>query len=140
MALNNLKDNIKPINLGVAGEKGAKKFYISATSGTHSICENAGMFVEINCVTLEDVYILGGIDRCDFLKIDCEGAEYEILLGTSETILGRVNKISIECHKHEHHSQKELEQFLTSKGFLLIPTTKSKSTIYARKYPTPNHN
>jgi FkbM family methyltransferase len=34
------------------------------------------------------------IARCDFLKMDCEGAEYEILMTTDEATLGRVRHLA----------------------------------------------
>ncbi|MGZ6039622.1 MAG: FkbM family methyltransferase, partial [Phenylobacterium sp.] len=39
----------------------------------------------------------GGAD-CDFLKVDCEGAEYDIFLGASPDLLRRFKRVAIETH------------------------------------------
>jgi FkbM family methyltransferase len=56
--------------------------------------------------------------HCDLLKIDCEGAEYEILLTASgDTLLG-VSRIVMEYHDNVRgHLHQELVTFLEGKGF-----------------------
>ncbi|HVS10881.1 MAG TPA: FkbM family methyltransferase [Planctomycetota bacterium] len=36
--------------------------------------------------------------RCDFLKMDCEGAEFEILLGAGASVLERIDRMAVEYH------------------------------------------
>jgi FkbM family methyltransferase len=56
--------------------------------------------------------------RCDFLKIDCEGCEYELLLGSRPETLARVQRISAETHDGvDGHTPAELAQFLAQNGF-----------------------
>jgi FkbM family methyltransferase len=38
------------------------------------------------------------IDRVDLLKLDCEGAEYPILLGAEDEVLQRIERIRLEFH------------------------------------------
>lgn len=57
-------------------------------------------------VTPAMVYSLWGFDRCKLLKIDCEGAEYEILRAT--TWLGKVDYLAGEFH---------VNKLLASKGY-----------------------
>ena len=58
------------------------------------------------------------IARCDFLKMDCEGAEYEILMTTDEATLGRVRHLALEYHDgYTRHTHGELVDLLRSNGF-----------------------
>lgn len=43
--------------------------------------------------------VLTGIDRCDFLKIDCEGCEYEIFENAQKPVLDKIYYIAMEAHK-----------------------------------------
>jgi FkbM family methyltransferase len=61
-----------------------------------------------------------GITRCDFLKMDCEGAEYEILMTADQGTLARVRHVALEYHdRYTRHSHKELAEFLRAQGFLV---------------------
>jgi hypothetical protein len=35
---------------------------------------------------------------CDFMKVDCEGCEFEVLLDTDPALLHRIRRISLEFH------------------------------------------
>ena len=38
------------------------------------------------------------LDRIDFLKMDCEGAEYSIFNSTADSIFDKITTISMEFH------------------------------------------
>jgi precorrin-6B methylase 2 len=48
--------------------------------------------------SLDTILAENGIERCDFFKIDCEGCEYEVLLGATVDALSRVAYIAMEAH------------------------------------------
>jgi len=52
-------------------------------------------FVDVPTVTLADVVGAG----CDLLKLDCEGAEFEALLGADDDTLRRAQRIILEFHR-----------------------------------------
>src|SRR5688572_25562845 len=72
--------------------------------------------------TLADIFRDHGIDRCDLLKLDCEGAEYRILYSAPRDVLDRIDHIILEYH---HFSQEEganpsaLRTFLEGRGFVV---------------------
>ncbi len=47
----------------------------------------------VDCVSFDDVMNANGIERCDLLKLDCEGSEYEILQRCAPESLRRVRRI-----------------------------------------------
>jgi len=63
----------------------------------------------------------------DFLKIDCEGSEYDILYSLSKLELKKIRQIVIEYHEFENNSKHKgnaLSDFLRKNGFVsqIIPT------------------
>ncbi len=84
--------------------------------------------VSVPAVSLADV--LAGLPHghCDFMKIDCEGAEYDILLNAPDEALAAIGRICLEYHDfvtpYSHH---DLARHLASKGWSV------------RLYPSPVH-
>jgi FkbM family methyltransferase len=70
-------------------------------------------------ITLDKLFEDGIVDRIDFLKIDCEGSEKQVLLGVSDQNLDKIRKISMEFHMShltESDSQNIINR-LTAHGF-----------------------
>jgi len=75
----------------------------------------------VGAVTLEEIFRENKIGSCDFLKMDCEGAEYDILFYAPDHVLKSIKKIAMEWHKFDaSHVPKKLAEFLTKKGFTII--------------------
>ena len=114
----NRLDAIQPIPLAIAGQAGTRELHMQGRHGVHSLFGTSGEAVRIECITLADAFARFEIARCDFLKLDCEGAEYEILLGAEPAALARVAHIALEYHDGvTAGSGAELAAFLTSRGF-----------------------
>lgn len=99
---------------GVAGGEGIRRLdVIGESSGKNSLFTKHGRGIEIKCTTLKRI-----LERtpCDFLKIDVEGAEYEILYAAAP-VLSRVKTIMMEVHGVEGETFQELEVFLERQGF-----------------------
>lgn len=79
-----------------------------------------GETLRISCLTLDEVVAEHALERIDLLKLDCQGSEYEILYGASESTLDRVQAVAIEC---EHFAEPAewsvggLNRYLESRGF-----------------------
>ena len=61
----------------------------------------------VNAITLNDIFNLTNIDHINFLKVDCEGAEFDIFLNTNAVELNRIDHICLEYHDNatsHHHS------------------------------------
>ncbi|MHA1291720.1 MAG: FkbM family methyltransferase [Promethearchaeota archaeon] len=127
--LNNLT-NIKPFKLAVGGVKEKRNLYINnEQNGGHSLFKNylcqqqkEGLSTEVvDGITLKDIFSANGIEKIDFLKIDCEGSEYEILFSTHSNIFRRVRKISMEYHEfwsnNHYYCYEELRKLFEKMGF-----------------------
>jgi FkbM family methyltransferase len=73
----------------------------------------------VDCVSLEGLMESNGVSHCDLLKLDCEGAEYEILKSAPASTLRRIRRLAAEYHEDPHlgHSGRELCDFLESAAF-----------------------
>jgi FkbM family methyltransferase len=73
---------------------------------------------EVETNTLEEIFLKNKLDSIDFLKIDCEGAEYEILMNASSLDLDKIKKMSIEIHeKLVPYSKEAIIEKLVKHGF-----------------------
>lgn len=73
----------------------------------------------VPAVSLADVFTEFGIDACDLLKIDCEGCEFEVLLGAGTDTLERVQHIALEYHDAVGRSLRQLIEHLQANGFVV---------------------
>ena len=72
----------------------------------------------VDCIGLDE--IVAGIEpnKEVLLKIDCEGAEFEILLNAAPETLGRIAAVALEFHDDlTPHSHEILKQRLEANGF-----------------------
>lgn len=120
--LNGLEQRIHPNRFAVTGRKERRALYLSE-SPLHSLYPQGHdqESIEVPCIGLADLFDRHELGRIDFLKIDCEGAEFEILYGTPEEMLRRIGAIRMEVNvaKTPGRSFGELQGFLESHGFEL---------------------
>lgn len=55
--------------------------------------------INVEAMTLENVMKKYNLNQIDFLKLDCEGAEYSILYSIPKAVLEKVSVITVETHK-----------------------------------------
>lgn len=74
---------------------------------------------EVEATTLADLYHRYAITRCDLLKLDCEGAEYEILYRCPDRLFAATDGIVLEVHHGIAGSGTvpELVAFLRGRGY-----------------------
>lgn len=121
-------ENIMPFQMAIAGQPGTVRLFAGGDTGLHSTSASRGVdesaFEDVPCITLEQVFEENQIRKCNYLKIDCEGAEYEILYNTPCDVLSRVDKIVMEYHSTGHEEKRaqgdELVRFLQGHGFCIV--------------------
>lgn len=116
--------NVKIMNCGIGKESGETQLYKGATVN-HSILKNYALaYLEseseiVEMKTLEQIMEENALAQIDFLKLDCEGAEYQILESLPTRIFQQIKVISMEFHdlKDEKHNGDFLRTLLLSHDF-----------------------
>lgn len=122
MALNQV-DNVQAFPYAVGGERDdVLTLHISTEAVQHSTAAQPGSAttkrIDVPSKSLDQIFEELRLEQCDFLKMDCEGAEYEILFHTSAATLGRIRHICLEYHDGiTAYSHADLVRFFQSKGF-----------------------
>ena len=134
----NCAQNISAFNVAVSSQLGSTLLYLDEKdSAAHSVFKKTALSVNVNSVTLEKIIKDNKISSCELLKLDCEGAEYEILMKTPKEILTKINKISLEYEKIPEitYSIEDIISKLRSCGFRVTinETESDRGFLYAQK-------
>lgn len=120
-------NNVKPFQLAIGGENGTLDLF-TGQSVNHSLIENYALLgnekntQKVEVKTLEQFILDHKIEQIDFLKMDCEGAEYAILLNASRSVFDKTSTISMEFHdmKNVDFTGNELVKKLEENGFEIV--------------------
>lgn len=138
--MNHLDGQVIALNLAIYKKNGKMKLYNAGPSGLRSLYKNRREknFELVNTITLKELFTRYKIPCCDYLKMDCEGAEYDILGSCPGPILKRINEIALEFHEFspgQKHSQiiKILEKHNFQLRCWYHPLEKGLGYIYASR-------
>jgi len=67
------------------------------------------------------------MNKINLLKMDCEGAEYEILMALPESYFAKIEKIAMETHITQAYKTEDMAEFLLSKGYQVKYVTRQKT-------------
>ncbi|MBT3456004.1 FkbM family methyltransferase [bacterium] len=109
--LNNVK-NIIPVNMAVTGDGrdvqmacvpwisagGVQKELATLVNSSWPEEKFPDFYYDVQSLTIESIFKAYNIKKCKFLKIDCEGSEYEILLKSPLDILKNTEYLAGEFH------------------------------------------
>lgn len=91
--------NIKVKNYAVSDTNSLINLYVDIPDGGNSIIRTNGRRIKkVKSVTLENIFKNEKLDKINFLKIDCEGAEGLIFKALPDYVLKRIDKIAMEYH------------------------------------------
>lgn len=99
--------NVLAVNRAVAGRRGRLRLVevpgdtsgataMASAEGRKALAARGFQETEVEAVTLGDVFEAHGIGRCRLLKLDCEGAEHEILADLR--VFKHVDALTMELH------------------------------------------
>ena len=70
--------------------------------------------------TISLVDALRDHDRVDLMKLDCEGAEYQIILETDPAVFDKIKRIRMELHPSRQFTREQIVEHLEAFGFTLV--------------------
>jgi len=116
--INNLKQ-IKPFNLAVSSSNSDVTLYLNEDESGHSMFSESLKTITVKSISLQRIFDDNQIKNCNFLKLDCEGTEYEILENLPISYFSKIEKIIIEYHMADTHPEllSKLKKLLISQNY-----------------------
>lgn len=90
--------NAKPFNIAVSEKIGEVKIYLNEDESGHSMFVPGTKSILSKSTSLKDIIDSNNLERCDFIKMDCEGVEYEIIDSLPSNYFNKIKKMCIEYH------------------------------------------
>lgn len=94
---NNLK-NVKPFKSAVSKSESTITIYRNKDEAGHSMFSFTSHALKVDSISLKKIIDKNSINQCNLIKIDCEGAEYEIIESLPLEYLKKISKLIIEYH------------------------------------------
>ena len=134
--LNNL-NCVTSFNQAVSNSNDSIDLFLNNDESGHSMFSKSSKSIIIDSISLQKFFDEHQIKHCNFLKLDCEGAEYEIIKNLPLEYFQKIDKLVIEYHMADSHPEFliELKEILLRQNFE-IETKKLFSDIgflYAKK-------
>ncbi|MEO1517215.1 MAG: FkbM family methyltransferase [Bacteroidota bacterium] len=111
--------NITPLAIGLGGKSEERGISGHKSFNQSIFGSKTGEGTSASLLSLADFCDQQGLEQIDFLKLDCEGAEYPILLDSTADSIRRAKVISMEFHdlREEGYRPLQLVNCLESAGF-----------------------
>ena len=140
--------NISVHHLAIADKEGTCILYHDIGNWGHSTVRKLSKSSEtVKSCTLSTFLERNCINECHFMKLNCEGAEFPILLSTPKTILQRIGTILVlyHCDLWRNNTEADLISHLESSGFNCVIRNRSEKRgrgwiIATKTGQMSNHN
>lgn len=133
---NNLK-NVKPFKSAVSKSESTITIYHNKDEAGHSMFSFTSHALKVDSISLKKIIDENSINQCNLIKLDCEGAEYEIIESLPLEYFKKISKMIIEYHFAD--SKPELVNEIITKlknvsfKILTIPDSSDMGMLYAEK-------
>jgi len=114
--LNNLEDKITAFRKAISNTNSQTKLYLHEwdNASTSLYKNNSGGLTDkyeiVETITIKEVF--RNIQHCDYLKIDCEGGEYDFIPYIGKKLVQKIDKISMELHLIHGKNDKKIFEHL----------------------------
>lgn len=120
-------NNVIPIQIALSDKNGTSTFFLSEYgTGVHSLIPfNTNNVIAVKTCTMERLFEIYELDKVSFLKMDCEGCEYNVLKSSRE-LFSKIDQIAMESH---HGYTEEIAELLAKEFVVSV----KGSIIYGYK-------
>lgn len=115
--LMNLVTNVDVVEAAVS-EKTGSTFFVEGEESPMGQISSEG-YLQVKTVSLDELVSTGKVEFPDYMKIDVEGAEYDVLLGARRIIREKLPKIFLATHGQE--LKEKCCQMLLDWGYSIEP-------------------
>ena len=132
----NSLESLIPINKAVSGKNGTQKIFVEDVNfGGHSFYGSGKKTLKTKTVSLKTLFSENKLEKINILKMDCEGAEYDILFNAPAEVIKKIDNIVMEYHNIENHNVSEIIDFLKKNGFKVkqLSLSHNLGQLYASK-------
>lgn len=136
--LNNL-DNVRCVNKAISEKQETLDFFVSNSfnKGTHSLVYNpiqhSQESIKIDAIPLSHFILENDLNKIDFIKIDVEGAEYEVIKGMETSLIEYKPTLLVEINNEaqETHGKtsKSLKEYICGFGYDCYEITENGKLI-----------
>lgn len=135
---NGLKDIVKPVRKALYFEEATLPFYHNANETMYSLFQSVNDGTSepelVETVTVEQLMKDEGIDHVDFMKLDVEGSEGEILAGVGfGNVADKIDTIVMETHSWGIRPLQQIKDALTNRGFKIEQIPNDASIFVATR-------
>jgi FkbM family methyltransferase len=121
--INNL-NQVKVIAAAASDRNGKAKLKLSSASELNEILTEESSinesYEEVECVTLDSLVDIEGLERIDFLKMDAEGHEIQVLKGSENSLSKFSPVIMYENFANAQSNNLPVADFLIARGYQLF--------------------
>ncbi|RLI13802.1 hypothetical protein DRO33_00570 [Candidatus Bathyarchaeota archaeon] len=87
MVLNGLEGKVAVVEAALGSEEGKGRLYLARVAGRHSLVQrHGGRSIPVEVITIDGLVRGLGLERVDFIKVDVEGAELDVLRAAGGTL------------------------------------------------------
>ena len=138
----NQASNLSAHHLALADQEGTVPLYHNIGNWGHSTVSKLSTITEtVPAMSLSTFMQRNNITRCNFMKLNCEGAEFPILLATPRNVLQKIETMLIyyHCDLWEGSNEQALIDYLETNGFrcTLHPRSATRGHMIAYRNLTP---
>ena len=91
-------NNVKPYNTAVSQQVGNVTIYLNEDESGHSMHVEGTKSIRAESDSLKNIIDSNKLEKCDLIKMDCEGEEYNIIDSLPLDYFSKISKMCIEYH------------------------------------------
>jgi FkbM family methyltransferase len=134
-------ENVIPLNAAIWREAGVLQFAAEGNMGSAvaEVGPRQANLVSVEAVTLAGLCDRYGVDRVDHVKMDIEGAEYEVLLSSRDFVERFRPDFIVECHNEGQRpvDWTRLQGFFERRNYRARRLPQSENEIFPLIHFTP---
>lgn len=129
IAINSLEGRVRAIECAIASSSGDREMAVGESPLNSLVpLETSGVHQTVHCTTLCEFFIQNKLETVNLVKMNCEGAEYEIFESCTSEDFDRMPRIRLEYHNLGGAKQtgEWLAQYLEKQGYQIECFTRYK--------------